>query len=78
MHDAVAPFLDAMPPRPVPLPQPARAAARRDLPARRAGYTQKATVGGHKLFLRTGEYADGTLGEIFDRPAQGKRRPSAA
>ena len=34
------------------------------LPARRAGYTQKATVGGHKLFLRTGEYPDGALGEI--------------
>ena len=38
---------------------------RRRLPHRRAGYTQKAAVGGHKLFLRTGEYADGKLGEIF-------------
>ncbi|MBK1669097.1 ribonucleoside-diphosphate reductase, adenosylcobalamin-dependent [Rhodovibrio sodomensis] len=32
---------------------------------RRKGYTQKAVVGGHKLYLRTGEYDDGTLGEIF-------------
>jgi len=38
---------------------------RRRLPDRRAGYTQKATIGGHKVFLRTGEYEDGTLGEIF-------------
>lgn len=40
-------------------------AQRRKLPARRNGYTQKATVGGHKIYLRTGEYDDGTLGEIF-------------
>ena len=35
------------------------------LPPRRAGWTQEARVGGHKVFLRTGEYDDGTLGEIF-------------
>ena len=35
------------------------------LPSRRAGWTQEARVGGHKVFLRTGEYEDGTLGEIF-------------
>jgi ribonucleoside-diphosphate reductase alpha chain len=35
------------------------------LPDRRRGYTQKATVGGHKVYLRTGEYEDGSLGEIF-------------
>ncbi|MDE3051178.1 MAG: vitamin B12-dependent ribonucleotide reductase, partial [Nitrospirota bacterium] len=40
-------------------------AKRRPLPARRNGYTQKAVVGGHKLYLRTGDYEDGTLGEIF-------------
>ena len=34
-------------------------------PAARKGYTQKAVVGGHKVYLRTGEYEDGTLGEIF-------------
>jgi ribonucleoside-diphosphate reductase alpha chain len=40
-------------------------ARRRRLPDRRTGYTQKAIVGGHKVYLRTGEYDDGTLGEIF-------------
>jgi len=40
--------------------------AHRDkLPDRRKGYTQKAIVGGHKVYLRTGEYQDGALGEIF-------------
>ena len=38
---------------------------RRRLPERRKGYTQKAIVGGHKVYLRTGEYEDGTLAEIF-------------
>ena len=38
---------------------------RRRLPHRRRGYTQKATVGGHKVYLRTGEFRDGSLGEIF-------------
>ena len=38
---------------------------RERLPDRRKGYTQKAVVGGHKVYLRTGEYADGRLGEIF-------------
>jgi ribonucleoside-diphosphate reductase alpha chain len=40
-------------------------AEREKLPDRRKGYTQKAVVGGHKVYLRTGEYADGRLGEIF-------------
>src|SRR5690606_1733135 len=43
----------------------ARQADRLRLPARRKGYTQKAVVGGHKVYLRTGEYEDGKLGEIF-------------
>ena len=38
---------------------------REKLPQRRKGYTQKAIVGGHKVYLRTGEYRDGSLGEIF-------------
>jgi len=38
---------------------------RRRLPQRRKGYTQKAIVGGHKVYIRAGEYHDGTLGEIF-------------
>lgn len=40
-------------------------AERRKLPERRKGYTQKASVGGHKVYLRTGEYEDGKVGEIF-------------
>lgn len=40
-------------------------AQRQKLPNRRKGYTQKAVVGGHKVYLRTGEYDDGSLGEIF-------------
>ena len=45
MHDAVAPFMHAMPPRPMPLAVPAAPIRRRDLPDRRSGYTQKASVG---------------------------------
>jgi ribonucleoside-diphosphate reductase alpha chain len=65
MHDAVAPFVHAMPARGMPAWQPAVVPPRRPLPHRRSGYTQKAAVGGHKLFLRTGEYPNGVLGEIF-------------
>ena len=42
-----------------------RERARRKLPDRRKGYIQKAAVGGHKVYLHTGEYDDGELGEIF-------------
>ncbi len=38
---------------------------RRKLPDRRKGYIQKAAVGGHKVYIHTGEYEDGELGEIF-------------
>jgi ribonucleoside-diphosphate reductase alpha chain len=38
---------------------------RRSLPAKRRGFTQKAKINGQAIFLRTGEYSDGTLGEIF-------------
>ena len=38
---------------------------RKPLPNRRKGYTQKAKIGGHSIFIRTGEYDDGSLGEIF-------------
>lgn len=60
-------------PRPAPVPPPERvvervverARARRKLPDRRKGYIQKAAVGGHKVYIHTGEYDDGELGEIF-------------
>jgi ribonucleoside-diphosphate reductase alpha chain len=42
-----------------------RERSRRKLPDRRKGYIQKASVGGHKVYLHTGEYDDGELGEIF-------------
>ncbi|MBM3584945.1 MAG: vitamin B12-dependent ribonucleotide reductase [Alphaproteobacteria bacterium] len=42
-----------------------RVTGRRVLPQRRRGYTQKAVVGGHKVYLHMGEYEDGSLGEIF-------------
>jgi ribonucleoside-diphosphate reductase alpha chain len=40
-------------------------AKRRRMPDRRGGYTQKAIIGGHKVYIHTGEYADGALGEVF-------------
>src|SRR5438046_4412007 len=42
-----------------------REVRRQRLPNRRTGYTQKATIAGHNIYVRTGEYDDGTLGEIF-------------
>jgi ribonucleoside-diphosphate reductase alpha chain len=44
---------------------PARGKKRNPLPAKRFGYTQKAKIGGHSIFLRTGQYEDGSVGEIF-------------
>ena len=55
-----APSAPASPAMPAPAP-----IERRRLPERRKGYIQKATVGGHKVYLHTGEYDDGALGEIF-------------
>jgi ribonucleoside-diphosphate reductase alpha chain len=45
--------------------QLARIVERKKLPAKRQGFTQKASVGGQAVFVHTGEYSDGTLGEIF-------------
>ncbi len=64
MHDAVSPYLHAMPPRPVIGAIPAQPPLRRALPARRRGYTQRVAIGGHRVYVRTEEYADGTLGEL--------------
>jgi hypothetical protein len=64
MHDAVAPFMHRMPPRPVSLSVPSDAVVKRELPGRRRGYTHQASLAGHKVLLRTGEYDDGSLGEI--------------
>jgi ribonucleoside-diphosphate reductase alpha chain len=51
----VAPMPVAMPAKPV----------RKRLPAKRSGFTQEANIAGHKVYIRTGEYADHTLGEVF-------------
>jgi hypothetical protein len=68
MHDAVAPFIHMMPPRPAASVGEELAGETQQrggpLPARRRGYTQRASVGGHTVFLRTGEYDNGQLGEI--------------
>jgi len=48
-----------------PVPDSGSIKKRNLLPGRREGYTQKAKIGGHSLFVRTGNYKDGTLGEIF-------------
>jgi len=67
------PVEEPKPERPAPRPEPERVVeriverdrTRRKLPDRRKGYIQKAAVGGHKVYLHTGEYDDGELGEIF-------------
>jgi hypothetical protein len=64
MHDAVAPFMPRMPSRPIALTMQADPVVKRDLPGRRRGYTHQASLAGHKVLLRTGEYDDGSLGEI--------------
>jgi hypothetical protein len=74
MHAAVAAMMPVPSLRVIKLPQPAAVAATArlspapavavDLPTRRSGTMQKAAVGGHRLYLRTAEYADGKLGEI--------------
>ena len=63
-------FEDLTPPAPRPTPGASAQEApppvsRRRLPDRRKGYIQKTVVGGHKIYLHTGEYDDGALGEIF-------------
>ena len=61
-----APLMPAIPSAPVYASVASKGSPmRRKLPARREGFVQEVTIGGHKLFLRTGEYPDGGLGEIF-------------
>lgn len=68
--DAARPETSREAPRPTPTERVVervveRERARRKLPDRRKGYIQKAAVGGHKVYIHTGEYEDGELGEIF-------------
>ncbi|MDE2229279.1 MAG: vitamin B12-dependent ribonucleotide reductase [Alphaproteobacteria bacterium] len=74
-EDAVAELIEKVPAERVPviaerivervIERIAQKSERRRLPQRRKGYTQKAIVGGHKVYLRTGEYEDGKLAEVF-------------
>ncbi len=68
MHEALARLLDRAPAAPqlrrlAPAPDAARA-TRRPLPPRARGFTQKVSIGGHRVFLQTSEYDDGALGEV--------------
>lgn len=65
MHETLAQLVATMPAQAVAHAVPSAPPQRTTLPARRRGYTQKVAVGGHKLFLSTGEYENGRLGEIF-------------
>ena len=64
LAEEIAEEADALPDLPV-LAEAAKPVRRIRLPDRRKGYIQKATVGGHKVYLHTGEFDDGSLGEIF-------------
>ena len=72
MRRAVLAFVDRVPaPLPAQAPPPSGAGAphrnaglRRALPARHGGFTQRSAIDGHRIYLRTGEYADGSLGEL--------------
>lgn len=64
MWERVAAFVHMVPPLPQAVEPSPPPRARGSLPARARGYTQKASVAGHRLYVRTGEYADGRLGEI--------------
>lgn len=74
MYRALAGFVDRVPARPdptmVPLPRILPRGTLQPLPERHTGIAQKASVGGHRFFLRTAEYEDGTLGEIALTPAR--------
>ncbi|QDH16949.1 TSCPD domain-containing protein [Swingsia samuiensis] len=72
MQQALSGYVDFMPELPEPdlVDQKAKLARgiRRPLPLRQSGFTQKTSVGGHSLFMRTSEFEDGTLGEISITP----------
>jgi ribonucleoside-diphosphate reductase alpha chain len=65
LAEEIAEDADALPDLPALSEEPPARVHRTRLPDRRKGYIQKATVGGHKVYLHTGEFDDGSLGEIF-------------
>ena len=72
MHEAVAPFCDHLPALPEPetddLKEKLGRGVRRPLPMRQEGFSQRASIGGHRLFMRTGEFEDGTLASLSLAP----------
>ena len=65
LAEEIAEDAEALPDLPALSEEPPARVRRTRLPDRRKGYIQKATVGGHKVYLHTGEFDDGSLGEIF-------------
>ncbi|MBI1255281.1 MAG: TSCPD domain-containing protein [Hyphomonas sp.] len=65
LAEEIAADAEALPDLPALSEEPPARVRRTRLPDRRKGYIQKATVGGHKVYLHTGEFDDGSLGEIF-------------
>nr|WP_236646495.1 vitamin B12-dependent ribonucleotide reductase [Aristophania vespae] len=68
MHEAVSGLVDYLPPRPEPeteaLLSRLERGVRRSLPLRQNGFSQKTSIGGHRLFMRTAEFEDGSLGAL--------------
>jgi ribonucleoside-diphosphate reductase alpha chain len=64
MRERFTAFLHSVLPLAAPAQPSPSQSSRDNLPARARGYTQKASVGGHRLYVRTGEYSDGRLGEV--------------
>lgn len=68
MHDALIKLADYLPPRPEPemetLLSRLERGVRRSLPPRQNGFSQKTSIGGHALFMRTSEFEDGSLGAL--------------
>ncbi|MEJ5155588.1 vitamin B12-dependent ribonucleotide reductase [Gluconobacter wancherniae] len=74
MHQALAGAVDYLPALPEPEMENLRArlerGVRRPLPMRQTGFTQRAAIGGHHIFMRTSEFEDGSLGELSITPAR--------
>lgn len=72
MYEALAPFLDIHPTRPEiegeNISSSLERGIKRPLPARQKGFTQQASIGGHRLFMRTSEFSDGTLASLSLTP----------
>ncbi|UPO79679.1 vitamin B12-dependent ribonucleotide reductase [Parasaccharibacter sp. TMW 2.1888] len=72
MHDAVLPFCDHLPALPEPetddLKEKLGRGVRRPLPMRQGGFSQRTSIGGHRLFMRTGEFEDGSLASLSLTP----------